>query len=193
MVTMQMRWADTSNLIRFEKALRALGSRKMRTIENRVVNRAGDQSRTQIRRSLTEQTGLRRKTIVKAVKVTRSTRSTLTYRMQTKGGEISLKHFAAREQRRGVKAKPFGQWKVFPSTFIKGGRFPSRTDIGMGGHVFQRTGAGRFPIEKVKSGVIIPAEMVKGATAEAFRTTSSQVLITRTIHEIRRATGGVVT
>lgn len=189
-MTMQMRWADASGLDRQIKALQSLGSRKTRIVGNRVANRAGDQSRTQVRRELTKQTGLPRKTIVKAVKVTRSTPDTLAYRMRSQGGDVSLKYFSAREQRRGVKAKPFGQWNVFPSTFIKGGRFPNRVDIGKGGHVFQRTSARRKPIEKVKSGVIIPEQMVKDATAEAFRSTSSRVLITRMAHELSRMTNG---
>jgi len=148
-------------------------------------------ARTQVYRSLTAQTGLKRRVIVKAVRVTRSNSGTLTYTMTTKGGDIALKFFAARETRRGVSAAPFGQRRIFPSTFILGGRFPNRHGVVFHGHVMRREGASRFPIKVEQSGVIIPAEMVKGATAQAFRSTVARVLPQRVEHEIRRATGGV--
>ncbi len=189
---LQLRWANTSGLKQFDKALQVLGSTKTRKIANRVVNRTGDQARTQVRRVLTKQTGLKRKTIVDAVKIKRSTPSDLIYRMTARGGDVALKYFGARETRRGVSAKPFGQRSVFASTFIKGGRFPGRKNLGMGGQVWQRTGSGRFPIEKVKSGVIIPAEMVKGETASAFDATAARVIVRRMAHALSRATGGVL-
>ena len=185
-------WQNVESLRRFDNALKVLGHRKMRVVANRAVNRAGDVARTQVRRELPKQTGLQRKLIVRAVRVTRSTPATLTYRMTSFGGDIALRHFKARETRRGVSATPFGQRKVFPGTFIMGGTFPNRTVIGMGGQVFKRTEAGRFPIEKQRSGVIIPQEMVKGATRDAFERTVSTVLPKRIEHEISRATGGVI-
>ena len=191
-MSLTITWQNVESLRRFDNALKALGDKKMRAVANRAVNRAGDAARTQVRRELPKQTGLSRKLIVQAVRVTRSSPATLTYRMTSFGGDIALKHFGARETRGGVSAAPFGQRKVFPGTFIMGGRFPNRVDIGMGGHVFERTGTGRFPIEKQKSGVIIPAEMVKGATKDAFERTVSTVLPQRIEHEIKRATGGVI-
>lgn len=191
-MSLTMRWADTADLVRYDNALKSLGDKRMRQVANRVVNRAGNQTKTQVTRALTKQTGLKRRTIVKAIRVKRSGWSDPSYRMTTTGGDIALKYFNARETRRGVSARTFGQRKVFASTFIKGGRFPDRVDIGMGGHAFERTGSSRFPISKVKSGVIIPAEMVKGETATAFNTTASRVLMTRMSHELSRATGGVL-
>ena len=190
---LNLRWADQSGLTRYEKALMALGSARMAQAENRAVNRTGDMARTQVRRSLTRQTGLKRRTIVKAVRTHRSSPATLTYTMKASGGDVALKYFGARETARGVSAAPFGQRRVFPHTFIKGGTFPNRVGIGMGGHVFARTGGSKFPIEKQKSGVIIPAEMVKGATAEAFTSTVARVLPQRVMHEVARLTGGVMT
>lgn len=188
---LNLRWAETAGIDRFERALEALGSRKTRTVANRVVNRTGDMARAQVRRKLAEQTGLKRKTIVAAVKIRRSVPANLTYRMTARGGDIALKFFGARETRAGVSASPFGKRQVFPGTFIRGGRFPNRVDLSMGGHVFQRIGGSRFPIDKVRSGVIIPAEMVKGETAAAFKDTTARVMPRRMQHEISRATGGV--
>ncbi|MEO0980736.1 MAG: hypothetical protein AAFY24_25985, partial [Pseudomonadota bacterium] len=135
------------------------------------------------------QTGLKLRTIRSAMVPVRASGGSLTYRIKAKGGDIALKHFAARETRRGVSARPFGQRRVFASTFIKGGKFPSRVAIGLGGHVFARTGSGRLPIEKQKSGVIIPREMIKGESAKAWQSTVAVVLPRRVVHEVRRITG----
>lgn len=189
-----IRWADVEGLKRFEAGIRALGDRKMRAVGNRAVNRTGDMARTQVRRALTKQTGLKRRVIVEAVKVTRSTPATLIYRMSAAGGDISLKHFAARETRRGVSAAPFGKRKIFAHTFIKGGLFPDRKTLAYGGEVFMPDLAssdwGRT-FEVQKSGVVIPAEMVKGETKAAFERTVATVLPARLEHELHRATGGI--
>ena len=192
-MTLTIRWQDAKELRRFEDAFMALGSGKMRAVANRGTNRSGDMARTQVRRTLTKQTGLTRTTIVKAVKVSRSVPATLTYTMTARGGDVSLKYFKARETRGGVSAAPFGQRKVFASTFIKAGWWPTRvTKPGWNGQVFKRVSDAKLPLERQKSGVIIPAEMVKGATATAFNTTVARVLPQRIEHEIKRLTRGVI-
>lgn len=110
-----------------------------------------------------------------------------------KGGWIvSLKYFATRETRRGVSAAPFGKRKVFPFTFMKGGCFPSRVPLSMGGHVWQPVGSDQLPVEKVKSGVIIPKEMVDGDTTATFQATAPSVMAKRLLHELSRITGDVL-
>ena len=54
----------------------------------------------------------------------------------------------------------------------------------------KRTGSSKLPIEKQKSGLYIPAEMVKGATAAAFRTVAERDLPDRLVHELLRVIGG---
>jgi hypothetical protein len=82
---------------------------------------------------------------------------------------------------------------VFASTFMRAGWWPNRVvKPGWNGQVFARVGASRFPIEKQKSGVIIPNEMVQGETRDAFRSTVARVLPQRLDHEINRLTKGVV-
>ena len=192
-MSLQIRWQDVESLNRFDNALKALGSKKMGQAANRAVNRAGDMARTQVRQKLTRQTGLKRPTIVKAVKVSRSSPQTLVYRMAAHGGDVSLKYFGARETKAGVSAAPFGKRKVFASTFMRAGWWPNRVvKPGWNGQVFARAGAARFPIEKQKSGVIIPNEMVQGETRDAFRSTVARVLPQRLDHEINRLTKGVV-
>ncbi len=187
-----VRWQDVEGMRRFDNALKSLGDGKMRQVLQRGVAYAGDRAKTQVTRALTAQTGLKRATIVRAIKVKRPNYGDLTYEMRTRGGDISLKYFAPRETRKGVSAKPFGQRQVFAGSFLKGGRFPNRVPLNMGGHVFQRSGAARVPIELLDSGVVIPAEMVKGATADAFTSTVARVLPQRVEHEITRATRGVI-
>lgn len=185
-------WHDDTGFRRFERAIRSLDPAKLNPALNRAVNRAGDMSRTQVRRVLPGQTGLPRATIVKAVRVIRSQPFTLAYTMTAQGGDVALKFFGARETRKGVSAAPFGKRQVFAGTFIRGGRFPNRSGTVFHGHVMERTGPARFPIKVVKSGVVIPTEMVSGETARAFQSTVSRVLPHRVAHEIRRLTGGVI-
>jgi hypothetical protein len=182
---LRITWRDAHGINRFHNIAKSLGTR-MPVIGMRVVNFTGDRARTQVRRELPKQTGLKRKVIVKAVRVTRASTGRLAYVMDAKGGDIALKHFGPRETRAGVSAAPFGKRQVFAGTFTMGGRFPNRVPLGMGGHVFKREGASRFPIEKQKSGVIIPAEMVKGATAQAFERTVTTVMPRRIQHELAR-------
>lgn len=190
-MVLSMRWGNKAGLKKFERAMNILGGTGMNIIGSRAVNWTGDRTRTKVRIALRQQTGLKRKTIVKAIKVERSTPTTLRYEMRGRGGDIALKHFGARETRKGVSAAPFGRRRVFPGTFIRGGTFPARKDIGKGGQVFKRTSTRRTPIEKQLSGVVIPAEMIKGKTKLAFDITSRQ-LDTRMAHELRVATDGVV-
>lgn len=173
------------------EAMRVLGPAGFGRVGARVTNRVGDMARTQVRRALPLQTGLPRRIIVRAVHTHRASASSLAYTMTAHGGRIALKHFKARETRRGVSAAPRGERQIFAGTFMKGGRFPNRVAFSMGGHVFERTGGGRLPIEKVKSDVSIPEEMASGATADAFDRTARRVFPQRLRHEIGRATGRV--
>ena len=104
-----IRWGDRSGMTRFARAMDALGDKRFAVAANRAVNRTGDKARTAVRPALAGQTGLKRPFIVHAVRTKRSTWSTLAYRMSASGGEIALKHFDARETRRGVSAKPFSR------------------------------------------------------------------------------------
>lgn len=159
----------------------------------RAVNRTGDQSKTQVVRALVSQTGLKRKVIVKAVKnPVRASPGALVFKLQSKGGDVAMKFFGARETRRGVSAAPWNRRRVYTTTFLKGGRFPKRVALSMGGHVFKRTGASRKPIEKQKSGLFIPNEMVEGASASAFNGTVRSVLPARLKHELGAILSGYV-
>lgn len=145
----------------------------------RALNKVGDQSRTQMVRTLTRQTGLKRKTIVKALRRTGANAGTLAYAIRSQGGDISLKYFSPREGKRaGVTARPFGSPHRYPGAFTKGGLFPNRVAFsrpGMQGHVFTRSGSGRGPLTLINSGVIIPQEMTQRATEQAFWSYSARL------------------
>jgi hypothetical protein len=182
---------DVKGLGRFENMLGALGREAPKAV-NRAINRTGDMARTQVVRVLAKQTGLPQKTIRRSVKVKRSTWGDLTYTLKSAGGDVALKYFQKRETMEGVSAK-LGTARgrvVFPRTFFRGGAFPHRVDLtAFGGQVMDRVSTERFHLRKVKSGVFIPAEMVTGATAEAFERSVAQTLPRRLDHEIARALG----
>lgn len=166
---------DLSQFERLANLYAAAGEQAPHAVR-RGLNKAGDKARTQMKRALTKQTGLKSGVIARALKTTRANYGSAAYVITSRGGDISLKHFGARETRKGVSAAPRGQRAVFAGTFIKGGLFPNRVALKMGGHVFSRTGKGRLPIEKEKSGVFIPVEMVTGATAATFYETAGRSL-----------------
>ena len=194
MTGVSIRWANSAELQRFASAFQKLSDQGVAKVAVRAINRTGDMAKTQVIRALTRQTGLKRPTIVKTIGSPKKANfGDLTYEMRAKGGDVSLKYFAAREIRRGTSAAPFGKRKVFAGAFMRGGLFPNRVVAKrLNGHVFERNGGARLPISKLKSGVVIPAEMVKGETAQAFGRTVSANLPKRIEHELRRLTGGVV-
>lgn len=177
---------DTSAFASAAARFRAAGKSASGAVA-RAINHTGDKARTAMIRSLTAQTGLKRKTIVKALKqVGRAGAGSPAYVIRSRGGDISLRYFAARETRPGVTAAPWGKRRLYPGTFIKGGRFPNRVALSLNGQVFRRSGKSKLPIQKVKSGVYIPAEMVKGATLDAFNGTVASSLPVRIAHELAR-------
>lgn len=180
-----IRWQDIEGLRRFDNGIKSLGD-DSRKVMQRALARGGDMVRTQVYRALAKQTGLKRKVIVRAIRTKRPSFTDLTYELSATGGDIALKYFSPRETRAGVSAAPFGKRRVFPSTFMKGGLFPNRHGGVFHGHVVKRGGADRFPVEIQKSGVIIPAEMVQGATAAAFERTAHTAILKRVEHELGR-------
>lgn len=183
---------DVKGLQRFENMLGALGAEAPKAV-NRALARTGDMARTQVIKTLTVQTGLPQKTIRRSLKVSRPSKGFPMYVIHSAGGNISLKFFKRRETSDGVEAylgEARGKELFLGDTFFKGGLFPRRrVEIrSMGGHVFGRVG-GRTQLEKLKSGVFIPAEMVDGASALAFEDAVAKNLPRRLDHEISRVLG----
>ncbi len=176
---------DVSGLAEYAERLSLAGD-KASLVLARAINHTGPKARTQVIRALAKQTSLPQKTIRAAVRQTKASTSTLVYRLDAAGGDVALKFFKPRETRQGVSAFVRGQRQLFDRTFLKGGSFASgRVPLKMGGQVFLRIGR-RTDLERQTSGVVIPAEMVDGASAKAFEETVEGALPGRIEHELAR-------
>jgi hypothetical protein len=157
--------------------------KKSPVILKAAVKHTGDKATSAMRSALVGQTGLKRKTLVKAVKG----RSVGTgYEIKSHGGNLRLKFFNARETSKGVTAAPWNSRRLYPGTFIKSGWWPNRRGPVAGGQVLQRAGAGKYPIHGVKSGLFIAGERVKGNSEVAFHPTLETDLAPRVAHELAR-------
>ncbi|MCW4114755.1 phage tail protein [Aurantimonas sp. MSK8Z-1] len=180
---------DGDGLERFGNLVGALSGVELAQVKARALNHTGAKARTQVKRALARQTGLKPAIVQRALKVRRATGGRLAYVITGRGGEIALRFFGPRETRKGVSAAPFGERRVFDGTFLKGGLFPNRRELRLGGQVFEpdrSVKAWGRPATVVKSGVVIPAEMVKGETASAFQS-MAPALGERLAHEIGRS------
>ncbi|TPK15181.1 hypothetical protein FJ872_19480 [Mesorhizobium sp. B2-5-9] len=185
MATISVRWAD-DHLKVYGRKIDEL-NRKFPIVLPRIVNQVGDRAKTQVIRALTKQTGLKRKTIVKAVgDPSRANGRKLSYEMVTRGGNIRLKYLEPRETRPGATAKPWGQRQLFAGTFMKGGKFPNRHGGNFGGQVMRRLNTSGTKLTQARSGMFIPVEMTKGATAAAFQRTAGALLRERVEAAIRK-------
>lgn len=166
---------DTRQLVDHARILAAAGKRAPQVIA-RSMNHAGDRGFTVVKSTLAKEMGIRAGKVAEGLSKRRAFPGRLEYRITGRGAAISLKEFKARQTRPGVSAAPWGQRRVFKSTFVVGS---------LGGHVFKRTGSSRSPIEKLW-GPSIPREMVQGATYDAFQTTVVGRLGERVAHELAR-------
>lgn len=181
MSTISVRWAD-GHLKKFGEQVDEL-NRQFPKVLPRIINQVGNKAKTQVIRNLTRQTGLPRKTIVKAVQVGAAGGKKLSYEMVTRGGNVRLKYLSPRETRPGAVAKPFGKRQLFPGSFMLGGRFPNRHGGNFDGHVMRRLGSDKRTdgstgekLAHVRSEVVIPNEMTSGTTASAFNKTAGPLL-----------------
>lgn len=163
-------------LNRYGNQMAALGERDARKALSRALNHEGNKGRTQVKRALVRQTGIKYGQINRAVTTIPSTVSTLTYIIRGAGNETNIALFGARQGKRGVSAAPWNTRRVFRSTFMVG-RF--------GGNVFKRTSRKRFPIKGVY-GPNIGRELVKDEARALFETTVAQNIANRVGHEIGR-------
>lgn len=184
-MSLVMTWKDIEGLEKYSAAIKNMDKNIVKAAV-RALNRTGDSTKVQVRRKLAKQTGLKQKVLVRALKAKKANFNSLGYEIYSKGGDISLKYFSPRETRPGVSASPFSKRSVFKGTFMLGGRFPNRHGLVGNGHVFIRGGKTAKSMTKVKSGVIIPNEMVKGESREAFEEAVREVLPKRMEHELSR-------
>jgi hypothetical protein len=150
----------------------------------RAINHTGKKATTQMVRALADQTGLKIKTTRKALKTKTASGPGGAFTISSKGGNIRLKFFKAKETRKGVSASPWNKRRTYAGVFMRGGRFPKRVDLGLGGATVKRAGSARYPLKTVKSGLWLPTEMVRDKTANAFYSTAARELPPRLIHEL---------
>ncbi|MFI3903755.1 hypothetical protein [Ochrobactrum sp. S1502_03] len=189
------RWVNLEGLRKYADGIERLNAEFPKVLP-RIVNQIGRRARTRVVRNLTKQTGLQRRVIVRAVKnVDTAKPGKLLYSLKSRGGFVRLKYFNARETRKGVAAKPFGQRQIFGGTFIMGGLFPYRhvKKWNLDGHVYRRLGYGvrkngskGEKLTQVRSEVRIPDEMIRGETRDAFEREAAVTMPPRVEAAIRK-------
>lgn len=158
---------DASELVRAGNRLQAAGKNANVALAW-GINAVGRKAATQMRRALVGQTGLKYGVFVRALKTKAATAGLLQFRIMSRGGDVRLKFFSPQETRSGTSAAPWNKRTVYGSAFMKGGRFPNRVPLRMGRGVFKRIGRERLPVVSDRSGLLIPDEMLIGASRAAF-------------------------
>lgn len=161
---------DTAGIMDLAKALEATG-RKLPSAQALVLNRVGTRVRRVVVPTLSKQTGLSKRIITKAVRMGRASPQNPRVSLFTRGGEISLRYFGAREEGGGVVATVKGDRMVYAGAFRRSGGPGNRRLVPkLNGQVYENVDGKRWRghIRKIKSGVLIPAEMIRGETRKAF-------------------------
>lgn len=160
---------------RFGKALAGLSNQDATKVFVRALNRGGDMARTQVKRSLVQQTGIKYGLINRATKTKRATKHRLEYEFEARGDETNLNLFGARQRQKGVSAAPWRKRRIFKSSFI----VPA-----YGGRAFLRTSDERGPIKPVY-GPNIARELMRDPTIHYWRKVDGFVA-QRVEHELMR-------
>lgn len=114
---------------RFGQSLQRISDKDATRVFARALNRGGDQARTQVKRSLVAQTGIKYGLINKAVTTERANPSKLEYSLVATGDETNLNLFGAKQRKRGVSAAPWKKRRIFKSTFIVPALGARSTDV----------------------------------------------------------------
>ena len=109
--------AEDQVLTRFGNRLAALGEGQARTAMARALNHEGDKGRTQVKRALVKQTGIKYGAVDKAMATVRSTPATLTYTLSA-GDETNIAWFGGVQRRKGASAAPWNKRRFFARSFI---------------------------------------------------------------------------
>ena len=101
----------------------------------RALNHEVDKGRTQIKRTLVKQTGIKYGAVDKAMATVRATPATLTYTLGARGDETNIAWFGGVQRRKGVSAAPWNKRRIFARSFI----------VPRFGRAFIRTSKKRLP------------------------------------------------
>ena len=77
-------------LARYGNALAALGEGQARTALSRALSHKGDEGRTQVKRALVQQAGIKYGAVNKAIATVRATPATVTYALKARGDETNI-------------------------------------------------------------------------------------------------------
>lgn len=165
-------------MARFGNQLGSLGEGEARRLMAMALNTEGNKGRTQVRRALMAQTGIRSHQIGKSLKTIKAAPGRLEYKIEAKAGETNISQFGLKvtwhegsamgqiRKLQTVSAAPWNVRRTFPGAFSIA-RF--------GGRVFKREGAGRFPLKPVY-GPNLAREIVKAQTKTEFETIGPKVV-----------------
>lgn len=181
-----IRFAD-DELRRFENMIGALGEREARRGLARAVNRVTRTVEGRVIRAIVKQSSIPRAIVKRSIKTRLAAHKgdgPLHGVISAIGDDLSLKHFAARQFRFGVKARLYGKWERFPGTFIWAGTYRSGQAVA-NGHVWQRTSGASLPIEMLR-GPAVPDELIRDQALQVFEDTVRAMLPARAMHELSR-------
>ena len=161
-------------LARYGNQLAALGEGQARTALSRALNHEGDKGRTQVKRALVRQTGIKYGAVEKAMATIRATPVTLIYALKARGDETNIAWFGGVQRRKGVSAAPWNKRRIFRHAFI----------VPRVGRAFIRTSKKRLPIRSLY-GANLARELVKDSSAAAWQSGVANI-VGRVGHEIGR-------
>lgn len=167
-------------LSQFAQRLSALASHGPVVMAD-ALNAGGQAVRSATVAAETAQTGLRHDTIDRAQRAIEAAPGRLAFTITSRGGNVRLKYFGAKEGGGGVTAHPWNRPTFYRGAFITSGlpgrRAPSPK---LNGQVFENIAGGRWggAIRQRRSGLFIPKEMTAGRTAAAFNGAAHTVLST---------------
>lgn len=160
-------------------ALKSLSTAMRSEVIPRALNKTGDVVYTAVKRRLTKTTSIPYGRINKVVSKRSARPGHEVVTIGAKAEATSLKDFAPKQQRKGVRAKVWGRSQLYRRTFI-----------GPGGHVYKRTTGKRLPIEKL-FGPVVANELVRKETASIAAKIVTAKYPGHLRHEIGLATGKI--
>lgn len=174
------------------RALEAFGKRLPNAQAN-VLNRLGTRTKSAVIPVLARQTGLSTRIITKAVKLYRASPQNPRVMLITRGGEVSLRYFGAREVAGGVEATIKGDRVFIAGGFRRSGPQGNRHMVAkLNGQVYVNIDGKRWrgQIRKEKSGEFIPYEFVTGQTAKTFNAIVDSDLLVEVERELAKLIPG---
>lgn len=176
---------------RFALKLMSISGREAKIVFMRSLNEGGNKARTQVSRSLVQQTGIKRGLVNKALATVPATPVRLEYALTAIGDETSLGLYNAVQRKKGVSAAPWRTRRLFPGSFMIGAKPGDRagsksrtTQLTRGTGVYVRLTKERGPLGMLW-GPNIAREIVKEPTVNEWQKAGPFVL-TRVEHHLGR-------